>query len=61
MHWCAAPSAICGIAVRPPHFVRVDSRDIASGPDGMRKILADGRPRPIADLYQRRHRYRRHD
>ncbi len=48
MHWCAAPSAICGIAVRPPHFVRVDSRHIASGPDGMRKILADGRPRPIA-------------
>ncbi len=37
-----------GIAIRPQHFVRVDSRHIASGRDGMRKILADGQSRPTA-------------
>jgi LacI family transcriptional regulator len=37
-----------GIAIRPQHFVRVNSRHIASGRDGMRKILADDRWRPTA-------------
>ncbi|HEY2617605.1 MAG TPA: LacI family DNA-binding transcriptional regulator [Acetobacteraceae bacterium] len=37
-----------GIAIRPQHFVGVDSRHIASGRDGMRKILADGGLRPSA-------------
>jgi len=37
-----------GIAIRPQHFVRVNSRHIASGREGMRKILADGRSRPTA-------------
>ena len=37
-----------GIAIRPQHFVRVDSRHIASGRAGMRNILADRRPRPTA-------------
>ena len=37
-----------GIAIRPQHLVRVDSRHIASGRDGMRKILADGQSRPTA-------------
>lgn len=37
-----------GIAVRPQHFVRVNSRHIASGRDGMRKILSDDRLRPTA-------------
>jgi LacI family transcriptional regulator len=37
-----------GIAVRPQHFVQVDSRHIASGRDGMRKIAADGQLRPTA-------------
>ncbi|HEX3400223.1 MAG TPA: LacI family DNA-binding transcriptional regulator [Acetobacteraceae bacterium] len=37
-----------GIAIRPQHFARVDSRHIASGRDGMRRILADGRLRPTA-------------
>lgn len=37
-----------GIAVRPQHLVRVNSRHIASGRDGMRKILSDDRLRPTA-------------
>ena len=37
-----------GIAIRPQHFVQVDSRHIASGREGMRKILADGQIRPTA-------------
>jgi LacI family transcriptional regulator len=37
-----------GIAVRPQHFVRVNSRHIASGREGMRKILSDDRLRPTA-------------
>jgi LacI family transcriptional regulator len=40
--------ARAGIAIRPRHFVRVDSRHIASGRDGMRRILADIRSRPTA-------------
>jgi len=40
--------ARAGIAIRPQHFVRVDSRHIASGRDGMRQILADNQPRPTA-------------
>jgi LacI family transcriptional regulator, galactose operon repressor len=40
--------ARAGIAIRPQHFVRVDSRHIASGRDGMRKILADTELRPTA-------------
>ncbi len=37
-----------GLAIRPQHFVRVDSRHIASGREGMRRILADGELRPTA-------------
>jgi LacI family transcriptional regulator len=37
-----------GIAIRPQQFVRVNSRHIASGREGMRKILADDIPRPTA-------------
>jgi LacI family transcriptional regulator len=37
-----------GIAIRPRHFVRVNSRHIASGRDGMRKILAGDELRPTA-------------
>lgn len=37
-----------GIAVRPQHYVRVNSRYIASGREGMRKILSGDRPRPTA-------------
>jgi LacI family transcriptional regulator len=37
-----------GIAIRPQHFVRVNSRHIASGREGMRKILHDERLRPTA-------------
>src|SRR5262249_30841187 len=37
-----------GRAMRPQHFVRVDSRHIASGREGMRRILADTPPRPTA-------------
>jgi LacI family transcriptional regulator len=37
-----------GLAIRPQHFVRVNSRHIASGRDGMRKIVADGSLRPTA-------------
>lgn len=37
-----------GIAIRPQHFARVDSRHIASGRDGMRSILADGGSPPTA-------------
>lgn len=37
-----------GIAVRPQHFVRVNSRHIASGREGMQKILSDDRLRPTA-------------
>jgi LacI family transcriptional regulator len=40
--------AKAGIAVRPQHFVRVNSRHIASGREGMRKILSDDRLRPTA-------------
>lgn len=38
--------ARAGIAIRPQHFVRVNSRHIASGRDGMRRILADDTSRP---------------
>jgi LacI family transcriptional regulator len=37
-----------GIAIRPQHFVRVNSRHIASGREGMRKIVLDDRMRPTA-------------
>ena len=37
-----------GIAIRPQHFVRVNSRHIASGREGMRRILADDKLRPTA-------------
>jgi LacI family transcriptional regulator len=37
-----------GIAIRPHHLVRADSRHIASGREAMREILADGRSRPTA-------------
>ena len=37
-----------GIAVRPQHYVRVNSRHIASGREGMRTILSDDRLRPTA-------------
>jgi LacI family transcriptional regulator len=37
-----------GIAIRPQHLVQVDSRHIASGREGMRRILADGELRPTA-------------
>jgi LacI family transcriptional regulator len=37
-----------GIAIRPQHFVRVNSRHMASGREGMRRILADVRLRPTA-------------
>jgi LacI family transcriptional regulator len=37
-----------GIAMRPQHFVRVNSRHIASGREGMRKIVLDDRMRPTA-------------
>ncbi|HKD77960.1 MAG TPA: LacI family DNA-binding transcriptional regulator, partial [Ktedonobacterales bacterium] len=37
-----------GLAIRPQHFVRVNSRHIASGREGMRRILADGKLRPTA-------------
>ena len=37
-----------GVAVRPQHFVRVNSRHIASGREGMRKIVLDDRMRPTA-------------
>ncbi len=37
-----------GIAIRPQHFVRVNSRHIASGRDGMRNILLDHQLRPTA-------------
>ena len=40
--------ARAGIAIRPQHVVRVDSRHIASGREGMRKILADDALRPTA-------------
>jgi LacI family transcriptional regulator len=40
--------ARAGIAIRPQHFVEVDSRHIASGRDGMHRILADGTLRPTA-------------
>jgi LacI family transcriptional regulator len=40
--------AQAGIAIRPHHFVQVDSRHIASGRDGMRQIHADGKLRPTA-------------
>jgi LacI family transcriptional regulator len=37
-----------GIAIRPQHFVQVNSRHIASGREGMRKIVLDDRMRPTA-------------
>jgi LacI family transcriptional regulator len=37
-----------GIAMRPQHFVQVNSRHIASGREGMRKIVLDDRMRPTA-------------
>jgi LacI family transcriptional regulator len=37
-----------GIAIRPQHFVRVNSRHVASGRDGMRKILAEDQLSPTA-------------
>jgi LacI family transcriptional regulator len=40
--------AHAGIAIRPGHFVRVNSRHIASGREGMRKILEGETPRPTA-------------
>ena len=40
--------AQAGIAIRPQHLVQVDSRHIASGREGMRKILAEGELRPTA-------------
>jgi LacI family transcriptional regulator len=40
--------ARAGIAVRPQHLAQVHSRHIASGREGMRKILADGQLRPTA-------------
>lgn len=40
--------AQAGIAIRPQHLVQVDSRHIASGREGMRKILAEGDLRPTA-------------
>jgi LacI family transcriptional regulator len=40
--------ARAGIAIRPRHFVRVNSRHIASGREGMRKIVADGALCPTA-------------
>jgi LacI family transcriptional regulator len=40
--------ARAGIAIRPQHFVRVNSRHIASGREGLRKILADRALRPTA-------------
>jgi len=40
--------ARAGIAIRPQHFVGVDSRHIASGREGMRRILADSAVRPTA-------------
>jgi len=40
--------AHAGIAIRPRHLVRADSRHIASGRDGMRQILADAECRPTA-------------
>jgi LacI family transcriptional regulator len=40
--------AEAGLAIRPQHFVRVNSRHIASGREGMRRILADEALRPTA-------------
>ncbi len=40
--------ARAGIAIRPQHFARANSRHIASGREGMRKILTDDRLRPTA-------------
>ena len=40
--------ARAGLAIRPQHFVEVNSRQIASGREGMRQILADGALRPTA-------------
>jgi LacI family transcriptional regulator len=37
-----------GIAIRPQHFVQVNSRHIASGRDGLRKILIGDQLRPTA-------------
>ncbi len=37
-----------GLAIRPQHFVRVNSRHIASGREGMRRILADDDLSPTA-------------
>jgi LacI family transcriptional regulator len=40
--------ARAGLAIRPQHFIRVNSRHIASGREGLRKILADNELRPTA-------------
>jgi len=40
--------AQAGIAVRPQHFVRVNSRHIASGREGMQRKLSDDHQRPTA-------------
>jgi LacI family transcriptional regulator len=40
--------ARAGIAIRPQHFVRADSRFIASGRDGMRRVLQASGPHPTA-------------
>jgi LacI family transcriptional regulator len=37
-----------GVAIRPQHLVRVNSRHIASGREGMRKIVLDDGMRPTA-------------
>ena len=37
-----------GLAIRPQHFVRVNSRHIASGREAMRRILADDKLCPTA-------------
>jgi LacI family transcriptional regulator len=40
--------ARAGVAIRPQHFIRVNSRHIASGREGLRTVLADGELRPTA-------------
>ena len=40
--------ARAGIAIRPQHFVRANSRFIASGRDGMRHVLQAAAPHPTA-------------
>lgn len=40
--------ASVGLAIRPQHFVHADSQHIASGREGIRKILAEQKVRPTA-------------